>query len=112
MFASNLYGWDASLAYYLVADNVRGPYYPVNEMAVLNGAEDDYAHVTQTGFFFSIKGSKQETIVYCGDRWADFAGNGLGYNQWVPLSFKDSVPYFNSISSWNLDEKQAMGSCG
>lgn len=105
MFASNLYGWDASLAYYLVADNVRGPYYPVNDMAVLRGAEDDYAHVTQTGFFFSIKGTKQETIVYCGDRWADFAGNGLGYNQWVPLSFKDSVPYFNSLSSWNLDEK-------
>jgi hypothetical protein len=105
MFASNLYGWDASLAYYLVADNVRGPYYPINEMAVLKGAEDDYAHVTQTGFFFAVKGTKQETIVYCGDRWADFAGNGLGYNQWVPLSFKDSVPYFNSISSWNLNEK-------
>jgi hypothetical protein len=105
MFASNLYGWDASLAYYLVADNVRGPYAPTNEMLVLKGAEEDYAHVTQTGFFFSVKGSKQETIVYCGDRWSDFAGNGLGYNQWVPLSFKDDVPYFNSLSSWNLNEK-------
>lgn len=105
MFASNLYGWDASLAYYLVADNVRGPYFPTNETLVLKGVEDDYAHITQTGFFFSVKGSKQETIVYCGDRWADFAGNGLGYNQWVPLSFKDSVPYFNSLSSWNLNEK-------
>lgn len=105
MFASNLYGWDASLAYYLVADNVRGPFLPTNEMLVLKGAEDDYAHVTQTGFFFSVKGSKQETIVYCGDRWADFAGNGLGYNQWVPLSFKNSVPYFNSLSSWALNEK-------
>lgn len=105
MFASNLYGWDASLAYYLVADNVRGPYLPTNETLVLKGAEDDYAHVTQTGFFFSIKGSKKETIIYCGDRWADFAGNGLGYNQWMPLSFKDAVPYFNSVSSWNLDEK-------
>lgn len=105
MFASNLYGWDASLAYYLVADDVRGPYLPTNETLVLKGAEDDYAHITQTGFFFSVKGSKQETIVYCGDRWADFAGNGLGYNQWVPLSFKDSVPYFNSVSSWNLNEK-------
>jgi len=105
MFASNLYGWDASLAYYLVADNIRGPYTPINEMLVLKGAEDDYAHVTQTGFFFNVKGSKQETVVYCGDRWADFAGNGLGYNQWMPLSFRDTVPHFNSISSWNLNEK-------
>lgn len=80
MFASNLYGWDASLAYYLVADDVRGPYKPADEMLVLNGCADDYAHVTQTGFFVNVKGSKKETVVYCGDRWADFAGNGLGYN--------------------------------
>jgi hypothetical protein len=27
----------------------------------------------------------------------------LGYNQWVPLSFNDSTPYFNSLSAWNLN---------
>lgn len=105
MFASNLYGWDSSLAYYLVADDVRGPYLPANEMRVLKGSEEDYAHVTQTGFFFTVKGSKHETVVYCGDRWANFAGNGLGYNQWFPLSFRDEEPYFNSLSSWKLDAK-------
>ena len=62
MFASNLYGWDASLAYYLVADDVRGPYLPANEMLVLNGCADDYAHVTQTGFFINVKGIKKETV--------------------------------------------------
>ena len=105
MAASNLYGWDASLAYYLVADNIRGPYAPLNDMLVLEGSRDDYAHVTQTGFFFNVKGSQQETVVYCGDRWADFAGNGLGYNQWFPLSFSGAKPYFNSLGSWNLDAK-------
>lgn len=103
MCASNIYGWDASYAYYLVADNIRGPYLPTNKMLVMNGTADDYAHVTQTGFFCSVKGSKQETVIYCGDRWADFAGNGLGYNQWFPLSFDGSTPYFNSLGSWNLD---------
>jgi len=103
MCASNLYGWDASYAYYMVANNIRGPYLPKNEMLVMQGNENDYAHVTQTGFFFSVKGSKQETIVYCGDRWADFAGNGFGYNQWLPLSFHDTIPYFNSLNSWNLN---------
>jgi hypothetical protein len=105
MFASNIYGWDASLAYYLVADNVKGPYTPTNDMQVLNGCADDYAHVTQTGFFVTVKGSKKETVIYCGDRWADFAGNGLGYNQWVPLSFENKTPYFNSLGSWKLDAK-------
>lgn len=105
MVASNIYGWDASFAYYLVADDIRGPYLPENNMLVLPGCEKDYAHVTQTGFFVNVKGSKQETVVYCGDRWANFAGNGLGYNQWFPLSFNHDIPYFNSLSSWSLNEK-------
>ncbi len=100
--ASQLYGWDSSLAYYLVADDVRGPYRPENNMKVIPGVEEDYAHVTQTGFFVTIKGSQQDTVVYCGDRWAAFAGNGLGYNQWCPLSFDGDEPYFNSLNSWDL----------
>ena len=105
MAASNIYGWDASYAYYLVADDIRGPYTPTNNMQVMKGSENDYAHVTQTGFFFNVKGSKQETVMYCGDRWANFAGNGLGYNQWFPVSFNGAEPYFNSLSSWNINAK-------
>jgi hypothetical protein len=77
MCASNIYGWDASYAYYMVADDIRGPYTPTNEMLVMNGCADDYAHVTQTGFFFTIKGSQHETVVYFGDPWCDFCGKGL-----------------------------------
>lgn len=108
MFASNIYGWDASYAYYLVADDIRGPYLPTNEMLVMNGVSDDFAHITQTGFFVNVKGSKQETVIYCGDRWADFAGNGLGYNQWFPISFDGKTPYFNSLGSWNLDAQTGL----
>jgi hypothetical protein len=107
MCASNIYGWDASYAYYLVADNIRGPYSPT-QMQVMDGCAADYAHVTQTGFFVTVKGSKQETVIYCGDRWADFAGNGLGYNQWCPLSFSGKTPYFNSLSSWNIDAETGL----
>jgi Glycosyl hydrolases family 43 len=105
MFASNIYGWDGSFAYYLVADNIRGPYLPANEMLITKGCEADYAHVSQTGFFVSVKGSKQETIIYCGDRWAEYAGNGIGYNVWVPLSFQGQTPWFNSLSAWSLNAK-------
>ncbi|MBP8982157.1 MAG: hypothetical protein KBG19_03885, partial [Bacteroidales bacterium] len=101
--ASQLYGWDGSLAYYLVADDIMGPYLPENDMRVIPGVEDDYGHISQTGFFVTVRGSKQETVIFCGDRWANFAGNGLGYNQWCPLSFDGYVPYFNSLNSWNLN---------
>ena len=101
--ASLLYGWDSSYPYYLVADDIRGPYRPENDMRIFKGAEDDYAHVTQTGFFVTVRGTKQTTVIYCGDRWAGFAGNGLGFNQWCPLSFDGDEPYFNSLNSWNLN---------
>ncbi|MBD0831561.1 family 43 glycosylhydrolase [Aestuariibaculum sediminum] len=104
VFASNLYGWDSSYAYYLVSDNIKGPYLPHNEMLITPGCMDDFAHITQTGFFINIKGNKKETVMYCGDRWAEFAGNGLGYNQWTPLSFEGETPIFNSLNSWHLNE--------
>lgn len=103
MCASNIYGWDGSFAYYLVADDIRGPYYPTNDMQVMAGCESDYAHVSQTGFFYTVRGSEQETVVFCGDRWAEFAGNGLGYNQWCPISVDDELPRFHSLSAWSLD---------
>ena len=110
--ASNLYGWDSSYAYYLVSDSIYGPYTPTNKMQVMKGCEKDYAHVTQTGFFYTVRGSEQETVIYCGDRWSDFAGNGLGYNQWVPLSFDGDTPIFNSISHWCLDVRTGRWSVG
>lgn len=101
--ASDLYGWNASNVYYLEASNIYGPYTPTNNMQVMPGSDDDYGHVTQTGFFYTVRGSKQETVIYCGDRWAGFAGNGNGFNQWCPLSFVNNKPYFNSLSQWHLD---------
>jgi len=103
--ASDLYGWDGSHAYYLVADDIWGPYTPENNMQVIPGCENDYSHISQTGFFYTVRGTKQETVIFCGDRWAEFAGNGTGYNQWCPLSFNGDIPYFNSLNSWKLNAK-------
>lgn len=50
--------------------------------------------------------------IYCGDRWSDFAGNGLCYNHWCPMSFDGDTPYFNSLHSWNLDAKKGTWNVG
>ena len=63
MCASNIYGWDGSYAYYLMADDIRGPYTPTNDMQIMPGCEADYAHVSQTGFFYTVRGTKQETVM-------------------------------------------------
>ena len=107
--ASDLHGWNASHSYYMVADNINGPY---SGWKVMDGTDMDFSHVTQTGFFYTVKGTKQETVIFCGDRWSDFAGNGLGYNQWVPLTVDGSNVKFNSLSEWNLDAETGEWSVG
>jgi hypothetical protein len=59
--------------------------------------------VTQTGFFVTVKGTKQNTVIYAGDRWADFAWNGIGYNQWVPITKSGARPQFHSVSQWQFN---------
>lgn len=110
--ASDLYGWNASNVYYLTADNIYGPYTPTNDMQKMPGAEEDYGHVTQTGFFVTVHGSEEETVVYCGDRWAGFAGNGNGFNQWCPITFDDGKPRFHSLSQWSLDVATGLWEVG
>jgi hypothetical protein len=98
--SSNLHGWNASPTYVISAPNIKGPYGPES---VMTNTERDFSHVTQTGFFFNVNGSSQTTVIFCGDRWSDFGGNGLGYNQWCPLSFNGTTPVFNSLNRWDID---------
>ncbi|MFF7446764.1 family 43 glycosylhydrolase [Streptomyces sp. NPDC008132] len=100
--ASDLHGWNTSVNYVneSTGSNVQGSY---SSEYVLAGTEMDYSHVTQTGFFVTVKGTKQNTVIYAGDRWADFAWNGIGYNQWVPITKTGTRPQFHSVSQWQFN---------
>ncbi|MFF6914706.1 family 43 glycosylhydrolase [Streptomyces sp. NPDC012466] len=100
--ASDLHGWNTSVNYVneSTSSNVQGSY---SSEYVLAGTEMDYSHVTQTGFFVTVKGTKQNTVIYAGDRWADFAWNGIGYNQWVPITKTGARPQFHSVSQWQFN---------
>lgn len=107
--SSDLHGWNTSQTYCMSATNILGPY---SEEFVLEGTQHDFSHVTQTGFFIMVKGSKGSFVVNAGDRWSDFAGNGLGYNQWLPISFETGKPVFHSLSEWNINVKEGTWSVG
>jgi hypothetical protein len=100
--ASDLHGWNTSVNHVIesTTSNVQGAY---TSEYTLAGTELDYSHVTQTGFFVTVKGTKQTTVVYAGDRWADFAWNGIGYNQWVPITKSGARPQFHSVSQWQFN---------
>lgn len=98
--SSDLHGWNASHCYVISSANILGPY---SSESIMAGTDADFCHVTQTGFFITVQGSSATTVLFCGDRWSDFAGNGLGYNDWCPLSFSGTTPHFNSVTEYNLD---------
>jgi len=98
--SSDLHGWNASHSYYIAASNIMGPY---GAEGIIGNTDADFSHVSQTGFFITVAGTAGTTVIFAGDRWSDFAGNGLGYNQWCPLTFKGATPSMASLSSWSLD---------
>jgi len=98
--SSDLHGWNASHCYVMEASNILGPY---SEEYVMEGSDLSFCHTSQTGFFVTVNGTAGTTVVFCGDRWSDFAGNGLGYNVWCPISFNGSRPYFNDLSQWDFN---------
>jgi hypothetical protein len=97
--SSDLHGWNASHSYYISASNITGPY---EAEGVIGNTDADFSHVTQTGLFVTVKGA-QDLVVFGGDRWADFAGNGIGYNQWMPITFNGTKPVMQSMSEWSID---------
>ncbi len=107
--SSDLHGWNASHTYYISATNILGPY---STEGIIGGTDADFSHVTQTGLFVTVHGSAQTTIIFGGDRWSDFAGNGIGFNQWTPLTFNGTAPQMQSLSQWSIDAASGTWSVG
>ncbi|MEH0468167.1 family 43 glycosylhydrolase [Streptomyces sp. B21-097] len=98
--SSDLHGWNASHTYCITSTKINGPY---SSEFVMQGTDADFSHVTQTGLAFQVTGASGSFVMFGGDRWSDFAGNGIGYNQWLPVTFNGKTPIFHSLSQWNVD---------
>jgi len=107
--SSDLHGWNASRSFYMTSPNITGPYTPEK---LIEGTEADFSHVSQNGFFIPVHGSAATTVLYAGDRWSNFAGNGHGYNIWTPLSFDGAAPRFNSLSEFTFDASRGTWAVG
>ncbi|MEO6098390.1 MAG: family 43 glycosylhydrolase [Fibrobacteria bacterium] len=98
--SSLLYGWNASPAYYISATNILGPY---GAEKTMTNSEKDYCHITQTGFFTTVNGTEDTTVIFSGDRWSGWEGNGPGFSAWTPVTFDGTDANFNSLSRWTID---------
>ena len=111
---SDLYGWHSSRVYVLQSEEILGEYKADTGLPYLMpDAADSYAHNSQAGFYVTIRGSEQDLVMYCGDRWGDFAGNGIGYNQWIPITMdENNIPHFNDLHQWRLDAEKGTWEIG
>ncbi len=107
--SSDLHGWNASHCYVIDSTNILGTY---SAEYVLNRTDFDFCHVSQTGFGVTVTGTNGTTVLFVGDRWCDFAGNGIGYNQWCPVTFNGSTPTFQSVTEFNLNAAAGTWSVG
>lgn len=107
--SSELHGWNASRSYYMTSKSIDGPYTPERLIA---GTEADFSHVSQNGFFIPVAGGKGGMVLFAGDRWSNYAGNGNGYNIWVPLTFDGAAPVFHSVSEFSLDARRGTWQVG
>jgi hypothetical protein len=107
--SSDLHGWNASHTYCISATNITGPY---AAETVMGNTDRDFSHVTQTGLFITVKGSSQDLVIFGGDRWSDFAGNGIGYNEWMPLTFNGTAPVMQSLSVWSINASAGTWAVG
>jgi|GEM_PF-1497251 len=107
--SSDLHGWNSSHSYYISATNILGPY---GAEGIIGNTDADFSHVTQTGLFLTVKGSTESTVIFGGDRWCDFAGNGIGFNQWMPLTFNGTTPVMQSLSVWSIDAQSGTWAVG
>lgn len=101
-------GWRSSVTRYRTATSVAGPW-TGNAIVATNPASSTSFN-TQHDFVLKISGAAGDSFVYCGDRWSNYTGNGVGRYAWFPLSFDaNGVPTINAPSlatnggDWTLD---------
>ncbi|MGN0106906.1 MAG: family 43 glycosylhydrolase [Hominilimicola sp.] len=111
---SDLYGWNSSRVYVMQSEDILGEYNEDTGLPyIMNGVKNNFAHNSQAGFYVTVHGSEKDLVLYCGDRWSDFAGNGIGYNQWIPVTMgDDNRPYFNDLHQWRLNMQKGTWEIG
>jgi hypothetical protein len=101
-FTSKCAGWASSETRYRTASSMAGPW-SKNEMVATKPSTGNSFN-TQHDFVLPITGSSTTTYLYCGDRWSNYTGNGVGKNAWFPMTFDENgIPTINGYKTWTID---------
>ncbi|WP_187264723.1 glycoside hydrolase family 43 protein [Pontibacter beigongshangensis] len=105
MITSGCTGWDPNAARSFVAASVMGPWKPLGNPCVGEGAELTFE--SQSTFLLPVQG-KKDAYIFMADRWRP--KNPIdGRYVWLPLEFEGEKPVLRWQDEWSLevfDKKQ------
>lgn len=99
MITSGCTGWDPNAARLSVADSIMGEWKSYPNPCVGKGAELTFR--SQSTFIFPIQG-KTDSFIFMADRWTPKTPQDGTY-VWLPIQFKNDLPYIEWFDEWNLD---------
>lgn len=100
-FNSGTDGWNSTATKYYTASNIAGPWSGPYDLATSPSSGNSFN--TQTDYVVPVTGASGTTYMYCGDRYSEFTGQGIGKNAWFPLTWNGSTPTLNGYTSWYID---------
>jgi hypothetical protein len=109
--------WYSSATTWSMATKLEGPWTPWKKLESGLPATDPLtkqmlldSYNSQHDFVTEIKGTAGKFYMYCGDRFSNYTTFGTGRNVWLPLQFKDDIPFLDWFQTWSIDAKKGTWS--
>lgn len=100
MIASGCTGWDPNAARSFVAESIWGPWTPLGNPCVGEGA--DITFESQSTFILPVAG-KKDAFIFMADRWRP--RNPIdGRYVWLPISLETGKPVLKWYDEWTLEK--------
>jgi hypothetical protein len=65
---------------------------------------------SQHDFVVEVQRSLGKFYIYCGDHYQNYMTYGVGRNVWLPLQFKNNIPFLDWHQTWDVDVTQGTWS--
>ena len=106
MITSGCTGWDPNAARLHVADSMLGEWTALGNPCI--GEDADTTFTSQSTFVLPVQGL-EGAFIFMADRWNPANQIDSRYI-WLPIRFKDDVPYLQWSDEWDLGVFQQTGS--
>ena len=99
LITSGCTGWDPNAARMFSATDIMGNWTSHSNPFI--GKEADKSFYSQGTYILNVKGKKKDAFIFMADRWTPKHPSNGRYI-WLPLQFKNGLPYLNWFDIWDL----------